>query len=1265
MSTPSSIIPDQSHINRVRDALWREPTGCASVMVGAGFSRNARPAGPHAKDFPLWHEVANRLCDRLYPSGDAERLKSAKAEASGTSGFLRLAQEFESAFGRGALHELIRDLVPDRDYVPDDIHARLLRLPWRDVYTTNWDTLLERGRVLAVDRAYSVVRTHEEIPLAQRPRIVKLHGTFPAHIPFVFTEEDYRTYPKRFAPFVNTVQQAMMETIFCLIGFSGDDPNFLYWSGWVRDNLGESSPKIYLAGWLDLSPHRRRMLEERNVVPIDVAFHPKAARWPEHLRHQYATEWVLHTLERGRPYDFKDWPSPPDWKHSQVPEPLMPVEDLVLDTPVEEPSPPRLVQEPTSPVEDVRAIIRAWEHNRKVYPGWLTIPPPTSRLLGWRMQEWETLFLRATPEFPDAERLLAIREFVWRQEYLLRPMTREFEALAESVLGRIDCEARRIGGMEDRAVPWAKVREAWRVVAMALVTAARQRLSRDIFERRLDALQPFRRDDRDVAEHAYFERCLWALNDLDFATLEELLSQWRPEGCDPMWMARKAAILAETDQYEEAVRLLNRSLSLVREAPQGRRGVASHSREGWILWLALAFEKGFLQLKELVTEAPPAFGRWQQLAAFQCDAFEQKRRFRDELRSDPDQDEGPQFDLGARRGKKITFSNEQDSRRMAARQAVRLCELAALPPSASHVTVGGDVLALAAEHLVSTDLGLALRLTLRVVTAETDALLERVWTRTRIAALSTEDVDALVHISSRLVAHALPRAHGSNGDSTFWVTRLRVAMEALSRLVLRTPANRAEECFRLALRYYRTRGVAGHPWLIRSTEHLLSRSWEALPKSSYGKLILDILNSPIAGIGELETRLDRFCMDPVKLLVDIDERIVPARDPETEGRWAEAIQMIIQGLRSLGESRARSAFRLTLLVAWKRLKEFEKMSVAEALWRANYITCEGLPEGTNLYDWVLLSLPEPQTGLAEERFRKKWLGSREPVSENDCNEFFWQVGAAIHKTGRHKPTLALSSEDLSKTEAILEKWIRFPLAMADEPWIDFGIREGAEGLRYILYQIDVPQSVAEQLRSKVDAVSHTRPQMFQLYGGIAKCLPSRLDDIAMRMRLSLASDIGAVAEGAAVGLHIWFTATREEQGIPEPPSDLLREIGVIIATRRKNTLNRSLQIARWVFTSGTAEQREVIGELTLQGLRYLLEELRYDRDHSQEIEAEVPLLRWGCAHLALSMLASRFGNDPTISRWADEVQRDPLPEVRYAERPTSVVASDEESCSRP
>ena len=262
MSTLSSHtlpIPDQSHLNKVRDALWSRPFAGASVMIGSGFSRNAIKPRSELDDIPLWSDIAAQIVGNLYPDIEPPPIDDP----------LRLAQQYMSTFGRSDLHRLLGQLVRDRSFIPGETHSRLLRLPWRDVFTTNWDTLLERASLEIAEPSYSVVEDIDQLPLVMQPRIIKLHGSFPSKFPLIFTEEDYRTYPTRYAPFVNTVQQAMMETIFCLIGFSGDDPNFLNWSGWVRDNLGEAAPKIYLAGLLKLLPHQRRMLEERGVVPIE------------------------------------------------------------------------------------------------------------------------------------------------------------------------------------------------------------------------------------------------------------------------------------------------------------------------------------------------------------------------------------------------------------------------------------------------------------------------------------------------------------------------------------------------------------------------------------------------------------------------------------------------------------------------------------------------------------------------------------------------------------------------------------------------------------------------------------------------------------------------------------------------------------------------------------------------------------------------------------------------------------------------------------
>ena len=336
MSLHTQPLRDQSHLDKVRDALSVRPISRASVMVGSGFSRNSQKIRFDVRDIPLWGDIAKEIFDGLYPKYPMMDRQNRGQTAPSIDNVLRLAQEYKTAFGSSDLYQLLDHLIRDSEYLPGDLHSRLLRLPWRDVFTTNWDTLLERASSHIVERPYRVVQSTKQLPMVSQPRIIKLHGSFPSLFPLIVTEEDYRTYPAMFAPFVNTVQQAMMETVFCLIGFSGDDPNFLNWSGWVRDNLGEAAPKIYLAGYLDLSPHRRRMLEDRGVIPIDLANHPKAQCWPPYSLHQYATEWLLHSLEPSLPYDETTWPRPPSQKETPIPDYLQPVVRPAIEVPLNE-----------------------------------------------------------------------------------------------------------------------------------------------------------------------------------------------------------------------------------------------------------------------------------------------------------------------------------------------------------------------------------------------------------------------------------------------------------------------------------------------------------------------------------------------------------------------------------------------------------------------------------------------------------------------------------------------------------------------------------------------------------------------------------------------------------------------------------------------------------------------------------------------------------------------------------------------------------------
>ena len=266
-----------SYINDIANRLC-EPNiyGFASVMIGAGFSKNAKNLGDQSVSPPDWSQLAGIMFDELYPENIYEdkekRLEQKIIECHGNN-VLTLAQKYEVTFDRIKLNNLIEKSIADDMYVPDELHKKLLELNWNDVFTTNYDTLLERAiNQILVKKNYKVVYSQNDLPGSVRPRILKLHGSIGHSENYIITEEDYRTYPTKYTTFVNTVQQSMLETRLCLMGFSGDDPNFLNWLGWLRDNMGENCPKIYLCGLFDnMDPAEIKLLENRSISVVDIS----------------------------------------------------------------------------------------------------------------------------------------------------------------------------------------------------------------------------------------------------------------------------------------------------------------------------------------------------------------------------------------------------------------------------------------------------------------------------------------------------------------------------------------------------------------------------------------------------------------------------------------------------------------------------------------------------------------------------------------------------------------------------------------------------------------------------------------------------------------------------------------------------------------------------------------------------------------------------------------------------------------------------------
>lgn len=245
---------------KISESLWNQSgTGRAAVMVGAGFSMNAIPIGGSTIKMLNWNELVSCMREELNLSDEYQ------------PDALELAELYEAEFGRQKLEQFLEKHLPDANMSPGPLHKKLLSLPWSDVFTTNYDTLLERAADEITKYRYHTVLAIEDIPETTQPRIVKLHGTFHKNRPLIFTEQDYLEYPIKSAAFVNLVQEAIMENSLCLIGFSGNDSNFKKWMGWVKRNLRGYQTNIYLIGVLQLSIGRRKLLEKLGVTPIDLS----------------------------------------------------------------------------------------------------------------------------------------------------------------------------------------------------------------------------------------------------------------------------------------------------------------------------------------------------------------------------------------------------------------------------------------------------------------------------------------------------------------------------------------------------------------------------------------------------------------------------------------------------------------------------------------------------------------------------------------------------------------------------------------------------------------------------------------------------------------------------------------------------------------------------------------------------------------------------------------------------------------------------------
>lgn len=283
--------------------------GIMSAFIGAGFSLNV------SDQYLTWtgllydmvfrkHEDEIEKAYEEYKSSSQEEKKNKEeyffdyvSKIINETGALSIASQYVSEHDKmhEAIDEYIEEHIPfakrdnDKIYLHRKggetvscdlsrlkLHRLLLQcLGFRNYFTTNYDNLLEMS-IDEGERPITLIRQGKELSNTSADcKIIKIHGSLRDsnddsmgfdgchNVNYIITQEDYDSYGEKHSAFKTVLNTEMLQGVFCLIGFSGTDPNFRNCIEWLLKILGgqdENQIKFYL---VDISEKKEESYWDR------------------------------------------------------------------------------------------------------------------------------------------------------------------------------------------------------------------------------------------------------------------------------------------------------------------------------------------------------------------------------------------------------------------------------------------------------------------------------------------------------------------------------------------------------------------------------------------------------------------------------------------------------------------------------------------------------------------------------------------------------------------------------------------------------------------------------------------------------------------------------------------------------------------------------------------------------------------------------------------------------------------------------------------
>lgn len=955
----------------------------ATIMVGAGFSKNAKKVCSSGKEFPNWNQLGDAFYKKL--NGDFSKEKDRYLNP------LKLADEVQAVFGRSTLNDMLKDEIPDKEYQSSDLHEKLLTLPWRDIFTTNYDTLLERAAENVFEQRFDIVLNKEDLIHSTQPRIIKLHGSFPSERPFIITEEDYRRYPIDCAPFVNTVQQSLLENTLCMIGFSGEDPNFLKWIGWIRDNLGEeNSPKIYLIGILDLTVAQRTLLEKRNIIPLDLSKcknvdHKKAINlFLDFMKTKVVSDENREWAKRSEYYRFD--------KNKEV-------------------------------APQITSILDKWIPTREKYPNWIIVPESNRRFLK-QATDSASNYLTQLSKIESPLDINFIYEYNWRIEKYLRPIENSLIEYYALIVNKYNPYPQNLK-IENAITPisndnldWDNIGFQWLEIQLSMMRFYREEGFHKEWLLIRDRLEKLEYDlDSGFYARYHYERCLKSLFALDIKQVRAELELWKENESSPYLEAKRAGLLAEIGDLIDAEKILERSLKTVRERLNLSPTVSDYSdvsQEAYIMQLLQFIRESVSIIKRnfpnIDKDKDRDSERWDQLIKYGCDVWNELKLF--EIKLGKESNTKSIEKIYKYDSVSTTYHSGDKTTLINAYSYLRYVEEIGIPYKLPHITMGKNVAEKAVYHVANYSPCWAFASFIRM---GDDKHVDYVYSKKTVALMNRDLVDERILEYLSVLSKSVEEIN--NGDTyrktNFAISLSSILPEVISRLCVKCCYDVKIKLIQFLKEVFNSEIKEKYKGIGNLTRRLI----QSFSIEEQYSIIPQLLEFPI--LPELNANIDDDYKHPFEYLNINEKNVAKYEIVQVD---SEAVDELLIFAEKDSRERQVSIMCLTQLWGCNLLDDKQTKKFGTVLWRITDSN-SGFPQKFDYLYFSFITLPHPENIYPKELLRKYILNTDFPIQANKTSGgismtggsgFQFQLIKEINGTSRDSVDYIWSNDDLNK-----------------------------------------------------------------------------------------------------------------------------------------------------------------------------------------------------------------------------------------------------------